>query len=297
MKARKMKRLALAVTAAIGGMGALTSAHAVNLSQDGLGDVLLFPYYTVRGGWNTLFSVTNTSDYAVAVKVRFHEAVNSRDVFDFNVVMSPHDVWTAWVTDSANGPVLHTDDNSCTVPAIRSTGQPFQGDGGNGILAYTGTPAADGGPATADRLREGYVEMIEMGASESGTVYQGALHDPNTGMPNDCAAVEQAFVPTPLSSWQSTLTSLQNQFFQPINALKGSFNLVNPVRGIQVGGSPTTLSNFFNSNPDEGSEAEESLHDMASTVLLGRATICSRCRCRRISRPHCRNTRRSTSRR
>ncbi len=86
---RKMKQLALAVGVALGGLSLLPSAEAVSVSADNMGQVLIFPYYTVRGGWNTLLGVTNTSDRVVAVKVRFHEALNSRDVFDFNIILSP----------------------------------------------------------------------------------------------------------------------------------------------------------------------------------------------------------------
>ena len=57
----KLKQLALAVGVAVGGMGMVPSVQAVNLATDGLGQVLIFPYYTTRAGWNTLFNITNTS--------------------------------------------------------------------------------------------------------------------------------------------------------------------------------------------------------------------------------------------
>jgi hypothetical protein len=97
MMNRKMKQLALAVGVALGGIGMLPSAQAVSVATDNLGQVLIFPYYTVRDGWTTLFGVVNTNPNAVAVKVRFREAYNSRDIFDFNIILSGHDVWTGWV--------------------------------------------------------------------------------------------------------------------------------------------------------------------------------------------------------
>lgn len=66
--------------------------------------------------------MVNTSNQVVAVKVRFRESYNSRDVFDFDLILSPLDEWTAWVTDSANGPVIHTEDTSCTVGNIVGAG-------------------------------------------------------------------------------------------------------------------------------------------------------------------------------
>jgi hypothetical protein len=62
-----------------------------------LGDVLIFPYYTVRDGFQTTLTFVNTSDNFLAVKFRFMEGYNSRDVLDFNVVMSPYDVYTGVV--------------------------------------------------------------------------------------------------------------------------------------------------------------------------------------------------------
>ena len=118
----KVKKLALAMSLALGGVSMVPSAQAVSVSADNLGQALIFPYYTVRGGWLSLFGVVNTSNQVVAVKVRFHEAYNSRDVFDFNVILSPYDEWTGWLADSPNGPVMYTEDKSCTVGDIFSTG-------------------------------------------------------------------------------------------------------------------------------------------------------------------------------
>ena len=64
----KTASLSLALAAAMTGgvmMGTSTSVQAVNIAQDGLGEVLIFPYYTVRDGWATYFNVTNTSDKTV----------------------------------------------------------------------------------------------------------------------------------------------------------------------------------------------------------------------------------------
>ena len=72
-------------------------AGAVNLNPDGLGQVLLYPYYTVNGGQQTVLSVINTTAVGKAVKVRFLEGYNSREVLDFNLFLSEFDVWTASV--------------------------------------------------------------------------------------------------------------------------------------------------------------------------------------------------------
>jgi len=43
------------------------NSFAVQLSQNGTGQALIFPYYTVNGGFNTLIHLTNTTDNAKAL--------------------------------------------------------------------------------------------------------------------------------------------------------------------------------------------------------------------------------------
>ena len=86
MNTFKKKSLYLAV-AGVSALGA-GSASAVTLNADGLGQVLLYPYYTVReasagNAYNSLLSVVNSTQSAKAVKVRFLEGKNSREVLDF----------------------------------------------------------------------------------------------------------------------------------------------------------------------------------------------------------------------
>ena len=96
---KKLVTLAVASVVSGGAMMAMTApAHAMNVSQNNVGEVLLFPYYTVKNGFDTVFTVTNTSDKTAVFKVRFREALNSREVRDFNVILSPHDHWAAAVT-------------------------------------------------------------------------------------------------------------------------------------------------------------------------------------------------------
>jgi hypothetical protein len=67
----KKNSLSTAVVAGIAGIAGLSGmANAVNVNPDGLGQVLLYPYYTVNGGNSTLVSIVNTTDQAKAVKVR-----------------------------------------------------------------------------------------------------------------------------------------------------------------------------------------------------------------------------------
>jgi len=148
--------------AGVTGLGATTAAEAVNLNPDGLGQVLLYPYYTTRidpapiisgaaiGTYNSLLYVVNSTTSVKAVKVRFLEGKDSREVLDFNLFLSPRDVWTAAILpDTTTGAgMIITTDKSCTVPAIPSGGKDFVN------FAYVGS-AADGADPSLDRTREG----------------------------------------------------------------------------------------------------------------------------------------------
>ena len=240
----KMKQLALAVGMAVGGMSLIPSAQAVNLATDGLGQVLIFPYYTTRAGWNTLFNITNTSNEVVAVKVRFHEGYNSRDVFDFNVILSPHDVWNGTLSNGAGDvPNFSTADTTCTVPAIPAGGQVFNdGVTTNGLLAYTGA-AQDTTIAslqTTERMREGYVTITMMGTSPVSGLAANAVHT-SARVPANCAALRNAF-----ALQGTTIAQLRAAFPNyTLNPLKGAFSLVNAANGWNASGSATTLADFF----------------------------------------------------
>jgi len=102
----KRNSLTTALLAGLAGAAGLaTTASAVNLNPDGLGQVLIYPYYTVNDGNQTLVSVVNTTNRVKAVKVRFLEGRNSKEVLDFNLYLSPFDVWAAAVyTTGTTGP-------------------------------------------------------------------------------------------------------------------------------------------------------------------------------------------------
>ncbi len=158
------KKSLYAALAGLSALGATGVAQAVSVNPDGLGQALVYPYYTVRESqtgmaFNSLLTVINSTASAKAVKVRFLEGKNSREVLDFNLYLSKKDVWVAAVIPTATGAAIFTPDLSCTTPkvgATPATATPFVN------YAYTGS-AADNADTSLDRTREGYVEIIEMG--------------------------------------------------------------------------------------------------------------------------------------
>ena len=145
----------------IGALGMAGTANAVHVNPDGLGQALIYPYYTVQaaapGTFASLLTVVNSTASAKAVKVRFLEGKNSREVLDFNLYLSPRDVWAAGIVrSSGDGAGVFTNDKSCTTPAVST-------DATNPTLFVNYQYASDAGGAGLDRTREGYVEIIEMG--------------------------------------------------------------------------------------------------------------------------------------
>jgi hypothetical protein len=195
--------LTTAVIAGIAGVAGIANmASAVNLNPDGLGQVLLYPYYTVNGGQQTLLSVVNTTGIGKAVKVRFLEGYNSREVLDFNLFLSPFDVWTAatfslsdFVAGGGDGAAILTRDNSCTSPTLNEN--VFSGGSNNGVgyVAFRGyayqDANSDTGPTDISRTREGHFEMISMADITAGPLLTDITHV--NGVPPHCDLAEALF--------------------------------------------------------------------------------------------------------
>jgi len=252
---------AIAAVAALGLTATAGTAQAQTVERTGTGQVLIFPYYTVNDGWVTTLNVTNTSDSTLAVKFRLRESKNSRDVLDFTVVFSPYDVWTAWLQqDPVTGATqIFSNDNSCTSPVKSevngATASPF---------AYSGTQA-DGGGSGLGRLRDGYVEMLVMGEAPvvditapnggytQGTVPYNAWHI--DGIPEDCAAVDQAFIATETWDQTSDLTGRNGNpdaaadFVAPTsNPLKGNVAWLQLGTGAGAGSTALAVSDWAGGN-------------------------------------------------
>lgn len=258
----KTRIISTAVAAAVGTFAG--TAQAVNLGNDGMGQVLIFPYYTVQQKGSTAFdtyiSVVNSDTVnGKAVKVRFLEGKNSVEVLDFNLYLSPNDVWTGTITRDASGNgVLQTKDNSCTVPEILTTAgassttagvlrqQPFTN------VAYALDAVKD---ATMGRAREGYVEIIQMAditptgvttAAGLGTpvlnTFNASKHN-SAGVPPNCAAIRAAWAPADpgLNDYN---TPPNDGVSAPTGGLSGAGTVINPVEGTDFSYDAVAVDRF-----------------------------------------------------
>ncbi len=198
-----MKKSILAVSAAvaIGGMGFAGAAHAVYyfgdgadatyggvvmgglagvshntlaanatgvaLNEGGIGNYLFTPYFTTQRDNNTLVSIVNTDNVnGKIVKVRFRGAANSEDLLDFQVFLSPSDVWTASLAQGSDGrTVITTPDSSCTLPSIGAASTAERTFKTSRLVATYPTPLGPVAttPAQANaQTREGYIEYLNM---------------------------------------------------------------------------------------------------------------------------------------
>lgn len=281
----KKSSLSGAVAAAIVGAAGLASlAHAQSVSSrlflnpDGLGQVLVYPYYTVNKNQATLISVVNTTDQVKAVKVRFLEGRNSKEVLDFNLYLSPFDVWTGAITDQGNntGPgVLNTADTSCTAPAIPAAGVSFRN------FAYAQGSGKDDGPQTLDRTREGHIEIIEMGSvvdngdvldrvveeTSGGTVIARALATAAThtsaGEPVNCNALRAAL--STGGVWASQ--SLNIDMLPPSGGLFGAANIVDVALGTNLSYNADAIGGFYQNQGTDSANRWNTLHTLTGSVL------------------------------
>lgn len=253
----KKKVLSAAVVAAMG----VGSAQAVNLGQNGLGEVGIVPYYTVRGDNETLLSVTNTTDQYKAIKIRFREAWNSREVYDFNLFLSPKDVWTVKVTQNAagNAALELSSDTSCTAPDL-TTLDPS-------LLSFIDFEYSglDDGPNDLDRVNEGYIEVIEMAEALNAGGFIGLKNDSylgtwwdqdgdgvndanhgTDGKPDNCAGFTEAFAQGWDEAGLDATMDYNRDLAEPTGGLKVEANIINVVDGYEFAVPVTHLEAWSN---------------------------------------------------
>ena len=143
------------------------NATAVSLNEGGIGNYLFTPYFTTQKDNNTLVSIVNTDSVnGKIVKVRFRGAANSEDLLDFQVFLSPSDVWTASLAQGSDGrTVITTPDSSCTLPSIGAASTAERTFRTSRLVATYPTPLGPVAttPAQANaQTREGYIEYLNM---------------------------------------------------------------------------------------------------------------------------------------
>ena len=206
--------------------------HAVALNPRGVGQVLIYPYYTVNKNQDTLVSIVNATQWSKVVAAVVREGMNGRPVLFFRLFLSPNDVWTARISAAGEdgGAFLVTRDASCTSPPLAAEGTPFWSE------TYAG-PAypPDGGPTGIERTREGMIEFIELARVErfSG-LDQTIVHD-QTGTPGEGV---------PDCDPEILVESGVSDLITPTGGLFGSASIVNVGEGTFFAYNADALADF-----------------------------------------------------
>jgi hypothetical protein len=227
------KQLALGVTAGLlGVVGMITSANAVNVNKDGTGQELIFPYYNAQAGYVTNVNIVNSTDDTKAIRIRFREGKSSKDVMDFNIYMSPNDVWTGSVSkDDSGSAKVTTNDKSCTLPTDFAPTCEEGKDCDPGSLVFAG-----GGVGAAETL-EGYVEVFEMGVVDNPAIEAGVLH--YNGSPSDCSVISKAWEKDTGTFWNG------DSIKPPTGGIFGSSAILNVAEGTAFAVDPVALNGVF----------------------------------------------------
>ena len=254
----KKNVLALSIAAMIGGLGfagaasavvingtlvpdaktlGATNANAFELSNGGVGHNLIVPYFTAQDGNMTVLHLTNTDvKNGKAVKVRFRGAANSDDILDFQVLLSPGDVWTGAVTAGADGVAqLTTADGTCTVPQLtKGVAQSFD---------TRRLSAADKAAGT----REGYVEIFNMADIPDLDVYGSpagksalfkAIKHVGGVAPCTASVIDTALLETNYTE----ATAAAAGFATPTTGLMGDWYIINVAKTTTFSGGATALT-------------------------------------------------------
>jgi hypothetical protein len=236
----QIRPLRAAVLTALSAVAA--TASAVNLGNDGTGQVLIYPYYTVRtagpGDWATYLNVVNHTTDTKALRLRFREGKNGRSVFDLNLYLGSGDVWTGAVSRTTDGAQLLSADRSC-VSAAGSLAQSVAAGTLSPVFSnamYVGPSTTqgvfdgyDGADGSLDRTREGFFEIIEMGVVTSTPIVNGLKHD-DSGVPANCGVV---------ANLNGGMLSA------PRGGISGGASLIHVLKGADFGYEPVVLEDFY----------------------------------------------------
>ena len=216
-----------------------TNTRGLSVSEGGTGHSLVIPYFNAQNGNMTVLHVVNTDTvHGKLAKVRFRSAANSDDILDFQVFMSPGDVWTAAVTEGADGvAALTTADGTCTLPALaKGVPQPFVTD-----------RLSEKAGNIANQTREGYVEIFNMADIDGLSMYgngrtaKSALYTAIKHV-NGTAPCTDAVLNASLANITAETVARAYGLDTPTTGLMGDWYIINVAQSTTFAGAATALT-------------------------------------------------------
>jgi len=268
----KKNVISLAVATSVAALGATAVQSAMYLNPEKTGEVLLFPFYDAENGNATNFHVVNTTKDAKAVKIRFREYKASYEVLDFNLYLSAEDHFAFGVIMDPNGTggAVITNDNSCTVPALGTPNNGFDGtttENADGSVTRIQPfvdfeflkqvrPFAD---SDIERTLRGHVEVIEMGVvangstdPKSGLLHKSYLTHGPDGVPANCDGLLKSWSGATPGGWKGdTDLGISN----PTGGLYGIAYHINVEDAAAWGFEPAAIDEFWDNGGNDGFHA------------------------------------------
>jgi hypothetical protein len=198
---------------------------AVHVNHDGLGEVLLLPYYTTNNGLNTLVTVSNTTEMVKAVKIVFREGKYDVHRDGLNVYLAPKDVWSFAVINNGLDAKVISHDLSCAF---------FQSP----HMLYDGL--ADPPPPGGFGFAEGMIEIYEMGELDPSYGYGEAVTFEN-GEPKNCQQIVDNWDIN--GEWSNS--EGQTQMLPASGGLMSSVSLINVTSGTNYSYDAIALNGFY----------------------------------------------------
>ncbi|MBN2895264.1 MAG: hypothetical protein JXK05_05160 [Campylobacterales bacterium] len=152
------KAIVSSVAAAALATSAFAGTGAIQVAADKTGDYLLFPaYYANSAGWKTDLRVVNTNTTAsVVAKVVIRDARQSEEKVDFVIYLTPGDVWSGLIYESAGTIHVSSSDDSLVIGGVPANESPVD-------LVF---PAASNGQV----ITSGYVEVFGLVQTDDASV-------------------------------------------------------------------------------------------------------------------------------
>ena len=258
----KKNVLALSIAAALIGltggahaMSALTelqgaTADSLMVNNAGVGHMLIVPYFTTQGKNTTMINIVNTDTIGKVVKVRFRGAANSDDLLDFQVFLSPKDVWTVSLAQNASGITqLTTSDNSCTKPNRAAlNAAPFS--------TLRLDPVMTNPSKQANGTREGYVEIFNVADITPGSALATAItHVQPAGVAPGCSLTDAtgSAAWTALDTLNSTFTfagATAKGLSAPTTGLMANWTIVDTTDAATWSGTATAIQAVSSAAPN-----------------------------------------------
>ncbi len=215
------------------------ASFAVNLSNNGYGEAIILPYYTVNNDLNTLITINNSNDQGKAIKINFREGKQGVAVLSFNLYLAPQDIWAAALVSVQSTQMNHQGEDSAAILFNDTSCAPYLFSGQEFLPFAIDTVSPD---TDLVRSRDGYIEIFEMGELDPNSGLGLALND-SPNLPRDC---EQILTAHENGIWNESIGGdLTEQILPVAGGLSATVSIIDVAEGVLFSMDGVTFENFY----------------------------------------------------